>query len=499
MIPLKRKIATMSAARGAMVVVTTRWTDRLIGIASTLILARLLVPEDFGIVAMASVVVGFIDTLLDLGVGSALVQNRDAGQPEFDTAWTLRIAQAVVAAAIVALAAPYAAEYFKDGRVLDVIRVMALSLLIGGFENIGIVTFQKNMEFGKEFQFFFFRRFAGFVVTVALALIFRSYWAMVLGALCGRLAGVLLSYYLHEYRPSFTLVRIRQIWSFSQWIMVRSLGGYGLMQLDKFLIGRRTDATTMGAYTLSDEIASMPTTELLAPLGRVLFPVFVKVADDAAQLRAVFCKAIGVQSLFAIPAGVGLALIAEDAVPFLLGTKWLIAVPLVQTLAFISTFNALSHSSAYLLLALGKVRIQALLAWMQLILLAVLTLVFFPNAGAQGIANIRLATTALGFVIFASFVLQYVKTVRLSDLISHTWRPLIATGTMALVLIRFPRLASAGHFSQLAALIGTGVTVYMVAMLVLWRMAGCRTGAESYLLDQLHVTDRVRKLLRASL
>ena len=174
----KRPSKSVSAARGAVLVVGMRWIDRLIGLVSTLILARLLVPEDFGIVAMASVVVGLIDTLLDLGVGSALIQNRDAGREDFDTAWTMRVIQALGAALILWFAAPLAAEYFRDPRVVDVIRVMALAMLIGGFENIGIVAFQKNMEFGSDFRFFFFRRLAGFIVTISLAFWLHSYWAM---------------------------------------------------------------------------------------------------------------------------------------------------------------------------------------------------------------------------------------------------------------------------------------------------------------------------------
>lgn len=494
----KREVKKVSAARGAVLVVAMRWTDRLIGLVSTLILARLLVPEDFGIVAMASVVVGLIDTLLDLGVGSALVQNRDAAREEFDTAWTLRILQAAVAALAIWLAAPFAADYFRDPRVLDVIRLMALTILIGGFENIGIVAFQKNMEFGKDFQFFFFRRLAGFSVTMVLAFVFQSYWAMVVGALSGRLAGVALSYWLHDYRPRLTLVRVAKLWSFSQWVLVRNLGVYGQMQLDKFLVGRRTDATTLGAYTLADEIASMPTTELLAPLGRVLFPVFVKVADDAEKLRAVFCKAIGVQSLFALPAGVGLALVAEDAVLFLLGEKWRIAIPMVQTLALISVFSALSHSSAYLLLALGQVRLQAMLAWLQLILLATLALVFFPEAGAMGIAYVRLATTALGLFVFVAFVLHYVKAVRLSDFVAHTWRPLFATGAMALVLSNIPRFEWLPNVGQLCLLIASGAMVYGLSIICTWRISGCAEGAETYLLEQVRMKERFFKLMRVS-
>ena len=375
---------------------------------------------------------------------------------------------------------------------------MALSILIGGFENIGTVAFQKNMEFGRDFQFFFLRRLAGFVVTIVLAFSLHSYWAMVIGALVGRIFSVGLSYLLHDFRPQFSLLKVRELWSFSQWILVRNLGGYGTSQLDKFLIGHRTDANIMGAYSLADEISSMPTTEILAPIGRVLFPLFVKLADDAEGLRVAFCKAIGIQTLFALPAGVGLALLAREAVPLLLGDQWLPAIPFVQTLALISVFTALSHASGYVLLALGKVWFQAVLAWVQLTLLACLTLVMFPDVGAQGIANIRLLTTATGFCLFISVVLYYVKSIHFVNIIAHTWRPLCATGFMASAMAIFPRPEILGSLGTFMLLILGGAAVYAISILFLWRLFGCQDGAESYLLDLLKLKVRLFKIMRVS-
>lgn len=496
MLNSSRVIKRVSVARGAVLVVAMRWTDRLIGLVSTLILARLLVPEDFGIVAMASIVVGLIDTLLDLGVGSALVQNKHAGREEFDTAWTCRLLQAAFAALIIWLAAPFSAEYFRDSRVIDVIKVMALPVLIGGFENIGIVAFQKNMEFGRDFQFFFFRRVAGFVVTIALAFWLKSYWAMVIGAVVGRTVGVAISYGMHDYRPRLSVARIRQLWSFSQWILVGNVGSYGARQVDKFLVGRRTDAATTGSYSLADEIAVMPTTELLAPLSRVLFPVFVDAAHDPEKLRAAFCKALGVQTLIALPAGVGLCLLASDAVLLLLGERWQQTIPLVQTLALISVFSALAYSSSYLLLALGRASLQALISWFTFGILAFLVIVGFPDVGAQGIANIRLATAALGFMLFVCLVLHYVESVRLRDFVKHSWRPLLSTGVMAISLSEFPRFESLTLLVQVFLSVAFGAGVYTCSILILWRVSGCRDGGETYLLEQLHIKDGIVRWIR---
>lgn len=482
----ERPAEAVSVARGAVLVVAMRWTDRLIGIISTLILARLLMPADFGIVAMASLVVALIDTLLDLGVNSALIQNPQADRDDFDTAWTLRLGQALLAALLIALlGAPLAAEYFNDARVEDVLRFMAFTVALGGLENIGIVAFQKNMEFGRDFRFFFLRRLAGFVITIALAFWLRSYWAMVIGALGGRLAGVGLSYALHEFRPRPRLVRIRQLWGFSQWILVRNLGTYGAQQIDKILVGRRTDATILGAYSLADDIAAMPTGELLAPLGRVLFPAFVRVAHNPVELRRTFCLALGIQAMAAFPAGVGLALVADTAVPLLLGVQWQAAIPLVQTLALLNVAVAMTHSSGYLLLTLGKVRLQAIFSWLQLVMLSSMTLLAFPQAGAEEIAYIRLTISIIAMMAFLGMVVHAVPGLGWRHLLANIWRPALATAGMAAALMFLPLSLGNTTWVRLLAEVFIGGMVYSILLLLLWFVQRTPYGAERYLLEKL--------------
>lgn len=491
-----KNIKRVSVARGAVLVVGMRWTDRLIGVISTLILARLLLPSDFGVVAMASVVVGFIDTLLDLGVGSSLVQNKDAGREEFDTAWTLRLLQAALASVLLWLLAPMAGDYFHDPRTVDVVRVMALGTLVGGFENIGIVAFQKNMEFGRDFQFFFFRRIAGFTVTTVLAVLFRSYWAMVVGAIVGRGAGVLISYYAHDYRPRFSVSRAGTIWSYSQWILVRNIGAFGARQLDKFLIGQRCDAGTMGAYTLADEVSSMPTTEILAPLGRILFPVFVESSGDRKTLQRIFAKAIGIQSIIAMPASVGMCLIAADAVELLFGPKWHEATLLIQILTLIGFFSALCHSSGYLLLALGKVKQQAILPWIQLIVQLVLATTFFSSAGATGIAIIRLITEAATFLIYIMLAIYFLEGLSLKDYVRQTYRPFLATGAMTIFLYGIPSKEDMALSVHLFFSVTGGASIYALTILTLWALRGCPDGAELYLLTKTPLRRTIERFVK---
>ena len=203
-----------SVAKSAILTVSMRWTDRLVGIVSTLILARLLVPEDFGIVAQASLVIGLLRVLTDLGVHIALIQNTNAETSHYNTAWTIRLLQFVVISLVLFFAAPVAGDYFGDVRVVAVLQVMTLQLLLSGFSNIGVVNFQKEMRFGLDFRYVFTKRMLGFVTTIVVAAIVHSYWAMVLGTLVSSAAGLVLSYTMHPMRPRLDLSRFSEIFRY---------------------------------------------------------------------------------------------------------------------------------------------------------------------------------------------------------------------------------------------------------------------------------------------
>lgn len=478
-----------SAFKGAILTVGMRWTDRLIGLLSTLVLARLLAPGDFGLVAMAMIVVGLIDVLLDLGVGSALIQNRAAGKADFDTAWTLRLCQAALAATIIAVGAPLVAEYYNDQRVVDILRVIAISVLVGGFENIGIVGFQRDMEFGRDFRFFLTKRVVGTVVTIALAFSMRSYWALVLGSLWGRFVGVTLSYVMHEFRPRISFERIRAIWSFSQWNIVQSIAGYMTNRMDQFVLGRRSTPAVVGAYSIGDEIASMPTTEILAPLGRVMFPAFAMAKHDMAEFRRIVVLSFSIQALVGIPAGVGIALVAQELVPLLLGAQWLAAIPLIQVLGFVGVATSMVHSGHYALLALGRVKALSMFTLVRFLLLLSVLVVAFPRAAAQEVAELRLAVALVALVGVQFLVRALVPGLGPLALFAEAWRP--AAGALVMV----PAVLAAGTAASalpdvltLGIKLLVGVVTYTLAVAVTWRFVGRPAGAESYLLEKIRLT-----------
>lgn len=472
--------------KGAILTVAMRWSDRTIGLVSTIVLARLLVPEDFGVVAMAMLVVGLVDILLNLGVNQVLIHDRSPEKSDYDTAWTLRLLQSCVVALLIFFTAPIAANFFDNDEISNVLRFMAVTVVVSSLENIGIIDFQKRLEFDKDFKFFFFRRLAGFTVTITLAFILQSYWAMVIGSFAGRLAGVALSYYMSTFRPELSLRSVKKIWSFSQWVLIRNIGGYFDTKIDRIIIGRQLNADTLGGYTIAGEIAALPTTELLAPIGRVLFPAFVEKRHDKEAFRQRVSLAIGVQALAALPACIGLAFIAEDLVAVVLGSRWVVFAPLVQIMAISNLVTSLSHACGYTLLTLGRVKFLAVLAWLNAFVFILFAVLLSSSANAESFALMRLFVICVGTSIVVVTVVFSAKVVTICDLVRQMARPSFAIIVMYVSLFQLqPYLSEYDPLLSMFLETVFGAAVYTIMIWLLWLVFGKPEGAEAYLLKNI--------------
>jgi len=255
-----------------------RWLQRAIGVVSVVILARLLSPEDFGIVAMAAIVVGLLDTLSSIGVVTALVQSPVMSDEHLNTGWTIRLIQRAVVALALLPAAHLGADYFNDERIVPVIYVGALTVFLGGFENIGVIFFQRDLNFRKDFIYGLIRKLVGFVVTVALAFTLRNYWALVLGTLSANVAGLFLSYAMHSHRPRLSLSRFKEIWAFSQWLLFSGIIGF---------IRRKADQAAVDSATWPWGTMRLRSKWRRCRLRRLRFPLAGRCSQTSAELLVI--------------------------------------------------------------------------------------------------------------------------------------------------------------------------------------------------------------------
>jgi O-antigen/teichoic acid export membrane protein len=192
---IQRKMAT-----GATWMVLFKLIERSIGLISTLILARILSPSDFGVIAMALSFIFFAEQLAAFSFDIALIHNQSATREHFDTAWTGNLLLGLSITLVMLLAAYPIAGFYRQPELVWVVCALALGPLISGAENIGVVAFRKELNFRKEFLFQLSRKALGFLIVVPIALIVRNYWALVVGILFSKLAGTAISYLMHPYR-----------------------------------------------------------------------------------------------------------------------------------------------------------------------------------------------------------------------------------------------------------------------------------------------------------
>jgi len=466
--------------------IAMRWAMRGIGLISTIVIARILAPQDFGIIAMGMVVVGLLETLSFLGVDLVLIQRDDVTRAHFDTAWTISILQGLLIAAILVGAAPIAADAFSEPRVTPVIMVLALRSIIGGFENVGTISFRRDLNFAKDFRFGVYKKLVSFAITVGCALVMRNYWALAVGMVAGRLVEVALSYQLHPYRPRFSLSEWHSVWSFSKWLFILNLGYYARNRADEMVVGYLSGTTAMGQYHIGAYVATSCGEEVALPLARALFPNFARQASTPELLMQSCLRMMRIIAPVVISISFGMIAVAHDMVLVVLGEKWLGAVPIVQALALYSAIFGISHGIFTLSVAVGRVRLMAVITILQG---AVLFLGCLGIGALYGVEAVAVTRTVIALVTMP--ILFYVMTklgpVSLGQLVETFWRPLVASIVMVAIVWALHAPGIDAPTLRLLLDVSVGATVYALTSLLLWRVAGRPDGLERLVLRQLRI------------
>ena len=461
---------------GALWMIAMRWLMRIIGLISTIILARLLTPADFGIVALALIVVGLLEILSWTAVDLALIREQDPTREHYDTAWTIQIIQGIVIAYALIYLAPYASIYFDEPLINNVIQLLALRTLITSFQNIAIVDFRKNLNFAADFRFNIYKKIFSFFIVVSLAFTLKSYWALVLGMLASALIEVIISYLMHSFRPKISLALTSEIWSFSQWILFSRIGYFLNQKTDQFIIGGESNTEAMGFYHMSTELATMPASEVVMPMRRAFFPNFSKVAHLPEEYKNSILKVIGIISILIFPVGVGVSAISEDFVLLVLGDQWRESIPVIQTLAFFSIASALSSSMELLLLVSGRGDLSTIESWLQLVVLFPAVWYAAHYVGIYEVALVR-TIVASTFVFLMMFFLTRATPVKFISLLGLIWRPALASIIMFFV-VKVCHIYDINIVIRLIMDITIGVISFFCSLLFLWLISGRVHGIE---------------------
>lgn len=480
---------TGKVARGAAWMLLFKALERSLGFVSTLILVRLLLPADFGLVAMAMSFIAVAELLSAFGFDISLIRQKDATRAHYDTAWTFNVLLGAIICALMIAGAGAVARFYDEPRLTWVVVALSFGPLLAGAENTGVVAFRKELDFGRDFIFLLSKKVAGFVVGIPLAFILQNYWALVIGALASKLVGTIASFVVHPHRPRFTLQEAPSLMSFSRWLLLTNTLNALTTRLSDFIVGRLFGATTLGLFNVAGEFAKLPHSEIASPIFRAVLPGFASVAHRGGEMASAFRNANGLLAMVTIPAAAGIYAIADLLVPTLLGANWIEAIPFLQVLCGYSVVAPITLLMSAVLLADGHARDVALALTLTLVSFVLGCWLLIPPFGAVGCALAFVASTWIALPCYAWLMAQRCR-VPVSAFLATSLRPTLASAAMivavrALIELLQPQVAATLHLWLLMlGAIALGALTYAAGVLALWALARFPDGAEREVMGQ---------------
>jgi len=453
-----------------------KWTGASSALATgfyllqSIVLARLLEPRDFGLMAMATVIISVAMAYADMGLSSAIVQRQHCTEDELSSLYWLNIFCGLIVFGAVLALAPLMALFYHEPKVARLIQLCALTFVIAPVGQQYQLLLQKELLFRPLAIIEVSARGVGAVVAIAAAMAGIGVYSLVFGQLAASVSSTaLLVFRGHRiYRPHLHFA----------WSNVRSYLGFGLYQmgergintlhdnLDKLIIGYWLGAGTLGYYNFAWNLATLPISRISPILTRTAFPLFSRLQDDAVLLRRGYLKLLRLISITNFPLFLGLCAIAPLAVPAIFGEKWLPAVSLIQVFCFVAVGYSTGNPVGSLVLAKGRADLGF---WWNVIAFATQALALALGAWLGGAMTVAVALLAMQVIFYPAAYAFMVRPV-----LGPCWReyvmsvaPALACSLVMLAAVKavwliLPQAKSSWHL-DLAVLIALGGAVYILS------------------------------------
>ncbi len=400
---------------------------KLIGLISTLILVRLLAPSDFGLIAIVMLVLGFVNIFSVTGSEAYIIQKKDVSNDTVNTAWSIDLVLKITVASFIFFSAPWVADYYEKPQLIDALQVISLMPIIGVISNPGLWLLKKEQKYTLIVKISVISKVVSVLVTISIALIYKNYWALIIGHLSSVFLRTIGSYLIHPYRPCISFKYAKEQWQFSGWMTPQAILGYIRTQLDTFLVSHFYGTQQLGSYHVMKYLSFMPSSEILGPATNPLLVELANVRDDKVRFNYQFRLSFLVTILLAFPMVGFLVVYSKQIVELLLGHQWL---------AFSDIFGALS--------------------------LLVLSFVFFSQA-----SRVLLVFEKTKYLFYyelgaITILYGYLLFIGLGDLLSFTLNRVFVENILCLlffIVVGYFTIGVQSVFSLLLLLVPIGVSV----------------------------------------
>ncbi len=376
----------------------------------TAILARLLIPAEFGFFAVASLVLSLAELITETGINIVLIQKKDEIDKYINTAWITSILRGFIIGIVILASAPLVSYFFEMNQVLPLILLIAVVPIIRGFINPSKVKLVKDLRYKDEFIYSTIQFLIEFLVTIICAYFTKSAASIIYGLIAGSLYDVTASYIAFRPlpQPIFKKKLFFEVVHSGKWLTVVGVLSYMYQNIDNIIIGRVLGASSLGLYDVTYKISLLPLTEVTDVVGKVTFPVMVKINDDLKRLKRAYIHSVLVISIISVSIALVLFLFPVQIVRIVLGDQWLAAAPLLQVLCILGVLRALFVSAVHPLYALHKQKVVTMLTFISFSILLVIIIPFVTTWGVMGAAYATVIGTLLPlplvfFLVFREF------------------------------------------------------------------------------------------------
>lgn len=443
----------------------------LLGFGITVTLARLVAPQEFGVVAMVLVFSAIATVLVDFGIGTALIQRRDANHVDESTAFYFNLGMSALLAALLALAAPWIARFFAQPDLEGITWIMAANLVVGALGAIHTTLLTKALDFRPLMMIGLWSSLLSGMLAIFLAWRGFGAWSLAWQVLAQSTIATVLLWWRHPWRPlrSFDRTALRDLLRFGGHVMVARLIDATYTRMYSVFIGKLFSAAALGFYSRAQSTQQLPTNLLTSVLNRVALPAFSETAHDPARLSAALAKTTRLLMFVNVPVMLGLGLTAEPLVQVLFGPRWLPSIPLLQILCLAGVLFPLQVLNLSALVAQGHsrllLRIEVLKKSLGVLLLAVAT-----AWGLEAIAWSQVIAACLAFFINSHYSGRLLAFGGMAQLRAIS-RIALAALAMVVMVAGIDLMVQMSPMPRLALLTSIGFATYLVASLLLGELS----------------------------
>jgi O-antigen/teichoic acid export membrane protein len=343
-----------------------KWTSvstfgrRILALLANIVLARLLAPADFGLVAMAAVVLGFIDIFKDLGTGAALIQRKQVSEELLSSIFWFNVGFGLFATTAAILCAPLIAVFYKEPRVTPILIGMSVSFLLSALTIVHNCLLQRQLAFVTLAKVEVASAVVSYVVGIGAALLGYGVWSLVYQVVTNSAVFLVLIWFASDWRPRLVFLRseIKSVMSYSLNLAAFNVFYYFSQNVDNFLIGRYLGSEALGYYDLAYRLMTFPMQAISAVFGKVMLPYYARAQDDLARFRQGFMRSATAIAFVTFPMMLGLLAVREHFVLALFGPKWVPVITLLALFAPLAALRSITTTTGSIFLAMGRTDLQ---------------------------------------------------------------------------------------------------------------------------------------------